>query len=524
MREQRQALQGEINEKFRELATTGKAGRMMGLLKRGWQVHVDRAPLYQQRDLDYQRKRTYHMEKQREEEAQKKRVINMWLQDGHEPVRVKPEIDARDEHGNTALMLAARNGWHETVDELMNAGANTRKVNNQGQNALAKAKAESQAATMAIFANATGAAGRKRRAAKCVQLLDERSILTTVKQGDIRRTRFLLAERGHNVNSTNKYGMTPMHFAVMNEDVDMVEILVSFGGNQHAKNNNNQSAVSLIEGIKNEHTAEALREALQAGPAAAKKREQAILDLAAKEKAKAKERDLLAREMRIYTKGTAAAAAVFTSFKKRHGSKQGAYKTDVSRALAAYPVPDPKLVKAPQGQYELTASASAATNWKPDRPRNSLDLTTAWNRHALSLFHKQMKDKAAREYTAKVKHEKAKLDLTATQRTLAGGTAARQALRRTEIDYWSEAGEQQRTNAILRGETLKTTLPHTKLLSQTTPLSSPAGTSAQAEFQKRSADPRKLDEDLRHDKFVPSEADPAFDSWVRLRFGAVDVS
>lgn len=521
MREQKQVLQREVNERFQELATVGKSSKLLGLLKRGWQVHVDRAPLYQRRDLDYQRKRAFHMEKQREEEEQKKRIINMWLEEGQEPVRVKPEIDARDASGNTALMLAARNGWHEVVDELINVGANNRKVNNQGQNALAKAKAESQAATMAIFANAPGAAERKRRAAKCVQLLDERSILTTVKQGDLRRARFLLAEQGHNVNATNKYGMTPMHFAVMNQDVEMVELLVSFGGDQYAKNNNNQSAVSLIAGIKDESIATALQKALQAGPAAAKLREKAIIELAAQEKAKAKERDLLAREMRIYTKGTAAAAAVFTSFKKRHGSKQGAYKTDITQALTAYPVPDPKLVKAPRGQYEFTESGAAATDWKPDKPRNGLDLTTAWNRHALSLFHKQMKDKAARDYTAKVKLQKAKMELEATQRTLAGGTAARKALRKTEVDYWSQAGEEQRTRALLRGKTFRST----GLLSKTAPAVHAQGSasSAQAEYQKRSANPRRLDEELRHDTFVPSEQDPAFDAWMRLRFGTTAI-
>ncbi len=515
MREQSKALQQEINEKFRELATIGKSAKLMGLLKRGWQVHVDRAPLYQRRDPDYQRKRAYHMEKQREEEEQKKRIINMWLTEGQEPVRVKPEIDSRDDMGNTALMLAAKNGWYEVVDELLNAGANARKVNNQGQDALARAKTESQAATMAIFAGAPGAAERKKRAAKCVQLLDMRSLLVTVKQGDLRRARYLLAEQGHNVNATNKYGMTPIHFAAMNQDVEMVELLVSFGANQYAKNNNNQSAVSLIDGIKDQHIADALREALDAGPAAAKRREKAVLEAAARETNKAKERDLLAREMRIYTKGTAAAAAVFTSFKKRHGQKKGAYNTDVTKALTAFPVPDPKLVKPPKGQYALTKSATAATDWRPDQPRNALDVTTSWNRHALSLFHKQMKDKAAREYTASIKYKKAELKLQSTQRTLAGGTAARDALRETQVDYWAEAGEEQRTRALLRGKTYKTI----DTLASTAPAAAGTKPSAQAEFQKRSADPKRLDEDMRHDTFVPSEQDPAFDAWMRLRFG-----
>ncbi|CAE7947461.1 ANKRD6 [Symbiodinium sp. KB8] len=449
-------------------------------------VHVDRSPSYLRVDAGHQTKRMHHINKQRQEEATKNRVIDMWVPAGGSAQRVYPDIHSKDEDGNTALILAARNGWSEAVDVLLNMGASTRAKNNRGLTALAAAKLESSSASLAVFSGASGAAGRKRRAAQCCLLLDNRSILKTCQDGDLRRARYLLAEKGENVNSTNKYGMTPLHFAIMAKDVELTQLLVAFGANTHAVNNNGQSPVSLISGIADEKLAGELQDALGAGEAAAKQRRRDIQRRAAQLEAIAKEEDLLAREMRTYTKGTAAAAAVFKSFQKRHKGAKAAYRADTKEAEAAWPLPDPDKVKRPPGKYRLSGDAKRAMDWDPTVPRNALSLTSAWNRHALSLFHKQMKSKASREYKAKVTAAKAATELHRTQTTMAGGKAAREALRASKIPpYWA-GSEEARHQAIIAGKTYTGAASTSSLV--------PAGGvgemgGAQAEFIARSANP-----------------------------------
>lgn len=511
--------QAQINEEFRELAKLGKASKLEGLKKRGWQVHVDRSPSYLRVDAGHQTKRMHHINKQRQEEATKNRVIDMWVPAGGSAQRVYPDIHSKDEDGNTALILAARNGWSEAVDVLLNMGASTRAKNNRGLTALAAAKLESSSASLAVFSGASGAAGRKRRAAQCCLLLDNRSILKTCQDGDLRRARYLLAEKGENVNSTNKYGMTPLHFAIMAKDVELTQLLVAFGANTHAVNNNGQSPVSLISGIADEKLAGELQDALGAGEAAAKQRRRDIQRRAAQLEAIAKEEDLLAREMRTYTKGTAAAAAVFKSFQKRHKGAKAAYRADTKEAEAAWPLPDPDKVKRPPGRYRLSGDAKRAMDWDPTVPRNALSLTSAWNRHALSLFHKQMKSKASREYKAKVTAAKAATELHRTQTTMAGGKAAREALRASKIPpYWA-GSEEARHQAIIAGKTYTGAASTSSLV--------PAGGvgemgGAQAEFIARSANPVELDKELRDEHHIPQRSDPQFEAWLRMRFGSVD--
>lgn len=131
---------------------------------------------------------------QRAEEDRLGKKLPMWLDEGEEEVRVYPDINAADEEGSSPIMLAAAAGWDKTVELLLSLGASTTRKNIDGYDAFLLAKKESQEASLAVYQRVTGAPERKRRAARCVLLLDSRSLLRVVQQGDFRRTKYLLEQ------------------------------------------------------------------------------------------------------------------------------------------------------------------------------------------------------------------------------------------------------------------------------------------------------------------------------------------
>ena len=118
--------------------------------------------------------------------------LDMWLEEGEMPVRMYPDINDADGEGFTPLILAAKNGWDEVVGMLLSMGADSRKKTIYNEDALAVARQESEAASLAIYRRQPGAGERKRRAARCIRLLDTRTILKVVQDGDYRRARYLI--------------------------------------------------------------------------------------------------------------------------------------------------------------------------------------------------------------------------------------------------------------------------------------------------------------------------------------------
>lgn len=59
--------------------------------------------------------------------------------------------------------------------------------------------------------------------------------------------RYLVVDGGIDPTTANQYGMTPLHFAVMNKDVKMALMLVKNGADPHFQNNVGQSPLSLAE-------------------------------------------------------------------------------------------------------------------------------------------------------------------------------------------------------------------------------------------------------------------------------------
>lgn len=410
LRLEKQSTQDLVNSKFRALAYEGRAEALRGLIRRGWQVHADRTPHQERRAAGYERKRQYYINKQREDEERTGLRKDMWLEEGAEPLRVFPQVDAVDDDGDSALHWAAKGARLEVVQELLELRVRQDRANSQGCTALDIAKAVSEKASADVFIRRPGATERKRAAAQIVLLLDSRSLLKTVQQGDYRRAKFLIEQRGHAVQTTNRYGMTSLHFAVMNLDVAMIALLAQHGADPHVRNNNGQSAAQLIQTAE---CSDALKAKMQAaigeGRAAAKQLVQAQMR---ERRALAKEAealDELGKQLRRTTRGTSAAVAVFQAFQSS-GSRPSSQATSriTTKSVAARIPPDASVqalrtvpVRQPEGQIRLAPAGADALDWRPSKDKNTMGLAASWNRHALSMFRKQMQQKALDAYTSK---------------------------------------------------------------------------------------------------------------------------
>lgn len=225
-------------------------------------------------------------------------------------VYVLPEVNVRDPDGNTPLMNAARNGWADACLVLLKHGADHTRKNDQGQTALDLAKAESNMASLALGVQIPGAADRKRRAAKLVQILDDRTVLVCAQKGDLRRLQYLVDDCDHPINAQNQYGMVPLHFAVMRKDIPMIKFLSERGGDINARNNLGQTPLSLAMDMVGDVFQSKILEALAAGDvyrAQEEAKRQAQLD---DQQYRLENEKYLIRELKTATKGTTAAKAV----------------------------------------------------------------------------------------------------------------------------------------------------------------------------------------------------------------------
>jgi hypothetical protein len=232
------------------------------------------------------------------------------LKDVVPDIFVLPDLNITNSRGLTALMMAAKDGNVECVQELLRHGANYRCKNREGQSALDLAKANAGIASMALAAGVPFANNRKRRAAKLLAVLDDRSLNVAAQQGDMRRVTHLVNHEHHPVNVANEYGMTPLHFAVMRRDAPMAEFLVAEGADIHFENNLHQSPWSLASEDQNKSAKERLLAAMLVGKERAEREELRAKVVAESAARRAQQEAHLVRELKTITKGTSAARAV----------------------------------------------------------------------------------------------------------------------------------------------------------------------------------------------------------------------
>jgi hypothetical protein len=118
------------------------------------------------------------------------------------------DVNARDEDGNTALIIAVSFGGRDVVEMLLRRGADANARNKSGETAL-------MAAASTYLYN-----------------------LTIVK---------MLLDRGADINARAEDGVTALMLAVRNNRIDTVESLVARGVDVSAKDDNGDTALSSAE-------------------------------------------------------------------------------------------------------------------------------------------------------------------------------------------------------------------------------------------------------------------------------------
>jgi len=415
-----------VDRYFRQLAGEGQHAALTKLYHRGLQVREDPEARGNDRSAQhYVKKRALQL--QAVDDADEKVGLDVGTNDGRGSggtvagtmraagtaagvrVRVYPDVNAADGKGNTAVMQAARNGWVALVRELVRMGGDVGLRNLTGQDALALARGESSAASLAVRMGVPGAADRRRRAAELVKMLDGRSLMQCAKQGDLRRVRFMVEDLFEDPNAANGYGMTPLHFAVMNKDVEMTKLLVANGADAGAANNIEQTPESIVGAMPaDDALAQALIRALQEGAELGRAHATMQQNAVAEEVGRMRARAGMARSIRQYTRGTTAAASVFPAFSagrsklpeadleeeaKRRIRAARAKRAPVAKRPARAPGhsgPSPALgSRMPHGpsrteQAHGAGRASAVSAQEPaDRTGADGRLVPSWERHAL---------------------------------------------------------------------------------------------------------------------------------------------
>lgn len=322
--EAKRETQQIVNEQFRRLARAGRLAALVRLRHRGIRVVIDTTRWHAKSGKAHTSKRVVQLEATDDQDDSLDSGDDEPGEGGWEAlrdpetgdiVRVYPEMDDPDNTGMTAMMQAARQGWVDVVEELLRVGADPKRKNIRGDDALSLAKAESNAASLAVKLGGPGAVQRRKRAAKLVNVLDRRSLLVCAKQGDLRRVRYMVEDLGDNPNETNQYGMTALHFAVMNKDVEMTKLLIANGSDIDAGNNIGQTPMTLLHALPGRDAlTHALERAAKEGAELFHRFEERQARAVSDEMGRMRQEQRLARDLRQYTRGTTAARSVFRSF------------------------------------------------------------------------------------------------------------------------------------------------------------------------------------------------------------------
>lgn len=459
-------------------------------------------------------------------------------QEANPELFIPPEIDATDDAGNTALMMAARRGWIDVVSLLLRHGADWKRKNTTGQTALDLAKMESSMASVALAGGIPGAADRKRRAAKLVQMLDDRTVLVCAQQGDQRRLEYLVETEKHPVNVANQYGMTPLHFATMRKDLAMISYLVQHGAPVDARNNLGQSPLSLAYDEVNKAEQEAMLKAMSLGEEWTRQEMERKRTKADTEKKLLSQEQYLARQLKTATKGTTAAKAVhvalggskFPNFGPIPGLKDETRKEDAVSAnmqilmnktkrntLKSDDLQETAELRLLKGGKRVTIDGKVKPLSTADRVKTQHDLqglSTSWSRHVLDYINAQHK-------TAKV------VDNTRSRLALEHSNLASSA--RMRHDHLQEQRNQGlRTGGL--GETFS--IPDKERTMAGTAsnaanmLRSPkvAGSSEKMVsdlYRKVVTNPTAVDETTMRLEPPPNPDSGRFEAWARMRFGAI---
>jgi uncharacterized protein len=142
------------------------------------------------------------------------------------------KIDARNEKGDSALIIALWNTHPEVANLLVARGADVRKPRGDGVTILSLAAG---AGALPVMDACVRAGADVNAAETSPNSLNHTPLLPAAyNRGDIRALRWLL-DRGALIDKPDKYGMTPLHHACFCANLDALRLLLARRANPNAR-------------------------------------------------------------------------------------------------------------------------------------------------------------------------------------------------------------------------------------------------------------------------------------------------
>ena len=167
----------------------------------------------------------------------------------------RPDVNAKDKYGVTALIDASLKGQKEIVELLILEGADLNARDNQGDTALMNAALKGRIEIVELLIS-NGAD---------VSVKDKSGNTALIESAKYARESAceiiaLLKDNGANVNANNKFGLTALIYAAQGGPIENVACLIAEGADVNAKSKSGETALKFAESSNRKDIIELLKE------------------------------------------------------------------------------------------------------------------------------------------------------------------------------------------------------------------------------------------------------------------------
>ena len=162
-------------------------------------------------------------------------------------------INIQNASGFTPLHYSCYKGNMQIIKELINLGSNISLKNKKGLNVLHLASQGNQVNVLAYFIE------KYKIDPMSLDEVYSTPLHWACYFGCENCADFLLSYKRVNINFCDKEGRTPLHIAVLSENINLIKKLVRFGADKNAKDNNDNTPLELAEIKKKKNVVKILK-------------------------------------------------------------------------------------------------------------------------------------------------------------------------------------------------------------------------------------------------------------------------
>ena len=163
------------------------------------------------------------------------------------------DVNAIDENGDTAVVIASANGHKEAVAALIESGANINQSDGKGETAIAAAiRAQNSEMVKTLYEKGADLNQAVKSGETPLMLASQLGL------GDIAQ---FLTQAGVDLNAKGLNGKTAMYIAVAAGALQLAQIIIKAGADAEAAADDGKSALDLLKESENEEAAKIAREA-----------------------------------------------------------------------------------------------------------------------------------------------------------------------------------------------------------------------------------------------------------------------